>query len=366
MEQEQQFGAEQGIVQRDAGAVVVGQAAREQSELQSALILARRFPRDEGAVIRRLHANAQRVTFADDALYSFQRAGNVIEGPSVYFTRETARIFGNMRSGIKIVDMTDSLITVRGWAMDLETNAYSEREAAFKPLIYRRTGGWQKPDERDLRELVNKNGAICVRNALLDLLPTDIVDEALRLCKVTSERAALDPARVLVMLKKYLAIGVTEKMLAAWGKVTDPKLLTPAQFAELGRIYKTITDGAAVRADFFPDEKPTPTVTEENVGIKPGMGAVNEEIKKRHAKPAEPPANVNLETGEILDDDDAGELTDADKQAIIDAENAEAAAEQARIDAQTQKNLETVRAVKRKQKTMVDNDGARSATMHGL
>ena len=359
MEQDQGLAAEQGIVQRDAGANIVGQAAREQSELQSALILARRFPRDEAAVVRKLHANAQRVTFADDALYSFQRGGNVIEGPSVYFTREAARIFGNMRSGIKIVDMTDTLVTVRGWAMDLETNAYSEREAAFKPLIFRKSGGWQKPDERDLRELVNKNGAICVRNAMLDLLPSDLVDEALRMCKVTSERAALDPARVLQMLRKFLAIGVTEKMLATWGNTTDPKLLTPAQFAELGRVYKTITDGAAARADFFPDDKPQPAVTPENVGIKPGMGAVNEEMKAAHPsrpKPA-PVETVNKETGEV---------TEAPPDVAALAEESRIQAEMERleqadkVESQTKRNLETIKAAKKRGQKQDMLDGVSS------
>ena len=46
---------------------------------------------------------------------------------------------------------------------------------------------WTVPDERDLRELTNRRGAICVRNAILALVPPDLVEDAMATADQTLE-----------------------------------------------------------------------------------------------------------------------------------------------------------------------------------
>src|SRR5690606_35974269 len=87
----------------------------------------------------------------------------------------------------------DEQVHIRGYALDLETNTYAEAEDRFAKLIQRKRNGrtqWVEPDERDLRELVNRRGAICVRNAILQVLPADVIEDALRQSEETLRKAA--------------------------------------------------------------------------------------------------------------------------------------------------------------------------------
>lgn len=223
--------------------------ASAQHEIQSAVILARRFPRDEDRAFGALMKSCRRPSFACDVTYSFPRGGTTISGPSVYLAREFARLWGNIRYGGQIVVDVDDLRTVRGWAWDLETNAYVCQESSFSKLIQRknkRTGEtqWIEPDERDLRELTNKHMALCVRNCLLGILPSDMVDDAIAEARKTLEdKAAQDPdATRKAIVKSFVGIGVTADNLKAYvGRPLEQ--CGPEELAELRRVFKSIKDG---------------------------------------------------------------------------------------------------------------------------
>lgn len=240
-------------------------AAEKQFEIQSAIVIAKRFPRNEDQAFARLMKAADRTSFAEDAAYSFPRGKvqnekgqwvqNYVEGPSVNLAREAARLWGNIRYGLEIIREDEDSRQIRGWAWDVETNTKVTAEDEFRKLVQRKTG-WLKPDERDLRELTNRRGAILVRNCLLQLLPKDLIEDALARCKDTLEKGARqDPnaARKKIILA-FAQLNITPEMLE---KKLGHSLAScsPAEIAELRTIYKSIADGNSTWAEYVGGEE---------------------------------------------------------------------------------------------------------------
>lgn len=231
-------------------------AAEKQYEIQSAIVVAKKFPRNEDGAFQKLMKAAGRTSFADDAAYSFPRGGTKVEGPSINLAREAARVWTNIRYGLEIVRDDEDSRQIRGWAWDLETNTKVTAEDDFKKLIYRKKGGWIKPDERDLRELTNRRGAILIRGCLLQLLPKDLVEDAMLRCKETLRKGAeQDPegARKKVILA-FSELNITPEMLEEYlgHKLAE---CSPAEIAELRKIYKSIDDGNSKWSEYVEPQK---------------------------------------------------------------------------------------------------------------
>ncbi len=234
--------------------------AREEAEMKASIVLARSAQRDELVAYNRIIRSCQRPGFAEGARYSFPRGGARVEGPSVDMAREAARCWGNIRYGLRIVTEDRERVHIKGFAHDLETNTYVETEDKFGKLIQRRTKQgetrWVEPDERDLRELVNRRGAICVRNAILQLMPPDVIEDAMEEVRRTIQRAAageLARDRQTTLRRLSLAfgdIGVSVEMITAQlGHPID--LIDDMELTELRGIYKSIIDGNSKREDHF-------------------------------------------------------------------------------------------------------------------
>lgn len=253
--------------------------AREEAELKTAIVLARSNPRNELACFARIIRSCQRPSFANDAAYKYPRGNKTVTGPSVYLAREMARIWGNIRSGIRIVSVDREYVHIKGYCHDLESNAYKESEAKFKPLqqrIDRSTGEtrWVQPDERDLRELINKHGAICERNSILQTLPSDFIEDALAesaktLVDFGRKELRENQADVLKRLvMTFSTIGVTAEMLV--GYLGHPlEQVVAEELADLRQIYQSIRDGNSSREEYFalrvPNADPSKLASESAV-----------------------------------------------------------------------------------------------------
>lgn len=235
--------------------------AREEAEVKAAIVLARQCPRNELGAYTRIMRSCERPTFAEKARYSFPRGKQQIEGASVQMAREMARCWGNIRTGIRIVSIDDQLVHVKGYAYDMETNAYVENEAKFNRLVQRKdrqTGEtrWVQPDERDLRELVNKHGAMCVRNSILQILPPDIKEDALTKVKATIQAAASGElkqdrgAAIKRLVLAFSELQITTAMLTDY-LGHEIELVTDEEVADLRGVYTSIRDGQAKREEYF-------------------------------------------------------------------------------------------------------------------
>jgi len=222
-------------------------------EIQSAIMVAKGMPRSEDVAFDRLMRACKRPTFADSAEYQYPRGGATIVGPSVNLAREAARCWGNIRYGLEIVRDTEDERQIRGWAWDMETNVKVEAEDAFKKLIYRKTNGgeWIKPDERELRELTNRRGAIVTRNAILQVLPRDLIEDAQNKCRDTIKaKITEDPeaARKRIILG-FQELHVSAKNIEAFlgHEISE---CSPKELQNLRSMYQAIRDGAAKWTDF--------------------------------------------------------------------------------------------------------------------
>lgn len=194
------------------------------------------------------------------AQYSFPRGGSNVKGPSINLAKELARLWGNIKSGVRMVSNTDDQIHLRGYARDLETNALAEVDDIFKPLIQRKnrmTGKpeWVTPDERDLRELVNRRGAIVWRNAILSIMPPDLVDMACAFAEQTLRRGAKKDietgggsTRSLVNAFAKFNVNLTQIEAKLGHPVTEA---SPEELADLRTVYAALRDGVVSASDYF-------------------------------------------------------------------------------------------------------------------
>lgn len=320
-------------------------AASAQHEIQSAIIIARRFPRNEAVIFQKLMVACARKSFAEDARYSFPRGETEVTGPSVNLAREAARIWGNIRFGLYVVRDDEETRLIRGWAWDVESNCKVEVEDDFKKLIQRKVKGsketvWLVPDERDLRELTNRRGAILLRNALLQVMPKDLIEDALFTCGKTLEQAAdanPDGERKRLLVD-FGALNISVEQIEQ--KLGHPFGQSSAkELAELRGICKSIADSHTTWAEYVkgPDGKPAEKSAESKANeeaLAKGQDALKqqqEQPKQTESteKKAEPLsckkacemleiAQSVAEVAKVMNDWDKSESTVEERKQVID------------------------------------------------
>jgi len=228
---------------------IASEGAYAIQEVQATIIVAKRFPRDLNQVWQNVMRFCQRKTLAKMATYSYPRGGSTISGPSVYLARVIAGCFGNLRFGVDILRDDEDSRLIRGWCWDIETNSKVSFDDDFRKLIFRKKEGWIKPDERDLRELTNRRGAILMRNAIFNLIPRDLVEDAMAQAKQTLKSQIKDPdgekKRLILELDK---LGITVQMINDYLGHTN---WDKNDIVEVQGIVNMIKDGAAKRDDYF-------------------------------------------------------------------------------------------------------------------
>ena len=266
--------------------------AAVQQEIQASIAIALRFPRNEDSVYSRLIKTSKRPAFAEIAQYQFPRGNTTVRGPSVNMAREAGRCWGNCRWGLEVVRDEEDTRLIRGWAWDLQTNTKISSEDSFRKLIQRKSGGqtkWIKPDERDLRELTNRMGAILVRNCLLQVIPRDFVDDALAECHRTlQDEAAGDPESAKKrVLGAFASINVSVESLEQFlgHKIAE---CSPKEIADLRTIYASIRDGNSRWSEYEDstgkDTGGKPPASVGRVSVDDSK-AINEEAQRQRAEP---------------------------------------------------------------------------------
>ena len=271
--------------------------AREESEVKAAMVLSRTNPRNENAAYVAIMNACKRPTFEASAMYAFPRGGSQITGPSVALAREMARLWGNIRYGCRVVTEDDTTCHIKGYAYDLETNAYVESEDKFRKLIQRKdkrdgVTKWVPPDERDMRELMNRRAAFLVRNCILQLMPPDFVEDAMDRVQATKTADASGQLKedragtIKRMLMAFDEVHVSPEMIAEYlGHAIDD--VTDREVADLKAIYKSLRDGNSQREEYFVTKKPAVQDVTPQADAKPAGDALADKIKAK-GKKAEP------------------------------------------------------------------------------
>lgn len=238
------------------GAVEI-EMGRAVAEAQGALLIAQKFPRDEGEAYKRMLAGCGRLGLAEEAFWKFQRSGETITGPSIRLAEFLAGVWGNITYGMRELSHRDGKTEMEVFAWDLQTNVRSVQQ--FVVLHERDTKGGPKKleSQRDVYELGANLGARRMRSAILRVLPADFIDHAVKACQKTLEvKGANEPmeSRIKRMLLAFAGYGVEAKRLEEHlGHPTDA--ITLEELLDLQAIYNSIRGGAKVDG-FFPREKP--------------------------------------------------------------------------------------------------------------
>lgn len=280
------------IVNAGHGSVADTQvAAKELGEVQARVTLAKRFGRDQAAAYDKIMTACQRLGLASVAIYTYARGGTNINGPSIRLAEEIVRDWGNIDCGWVELERNEYESTVRAYAWDLETNAYTQRIFVVPLQRTKKSGNGRitvpLTDERDIYELLANNAARRLRNCILTLIPGDVVEAAVEQChKTLITKCEINPERIKNMLTAFAPFGVTKAQIETR---IQRKLesIAPAQFVRLTEIYNSLKDGMSEPSDWF-------EVTEEEHEQVSASAALKDVLKATQLPQAESNAKTEL------------------------------------------------------------------------
>lgn len=263
------------------GTVAEAAVARAAQEVQAAMVIAKKFPRNETEAFNRILASCSRKTLAECAVYSYPRGGTAVSGPSIRLAECIAQNWGNMDFGVVELDQRNGESQVMAYAWDLETN--TRQTKIFTVKHERRVGKGENfridelTDPRDIYEMVANNGARRLRACILGVVPGDVVDAAVEACEKTIQAKdakipLIDKIRTLPGF--FDRFGVTIEMLESkLGHTLDTA--TSKEYGEMVKIFNALKDNMAKVADFFPAQPAKPEFSTESAddGLGPQRNA---------------------------------------------------------------------------------------------
>lgn len=264
-------------------------SSRASQEVQAALVIAKRFPRDVNAAFTRILQGCRRKALAEQASYAYPRGGTRVSGPSIRLAEHLAQNWGNFESGVVELERREGESTAMAYSWDLETNARDVKVFTVEHVRERgesKGGNVQLTDPRDVYELVANMGARRKRACILALIPGDVVDAAEEECVKTLKGDTSEPLpdRIRKMAATFAEVGVTipmlEKRLGHNLDATDE-----TELVGLRKIFTGMKDGMSKREDWFsldPTDQPT---GKASFGLK-GKGA--DKKTEAHGPPPTP------------------------------------------------------------------------------
>lgn len=248
------------VEQRDEAAV-----ARAIQEVQAALVIGQRFPRDEVKVKAKILEACKRKELAEVAEYEYSRGGTRITGPTIDLLRAIANRWGNLRFGWHETERRNGQSSVRAFAWDVQTNGQAERTFIVRHWRDTSGGGYELTDERDIYELCANQAARRVRACLEEVIDSDIVAAAVDQCRTTMRTGEKVPLkdRAVQMLTAFAEFGVTQAMVET--RIGNKlEAVSENQLASLRRVYKSLKDGVGQREDYFKPEMAAPAFAAES------------------------------------------------------------------------------------------------------
>lgn len=264
-------------VQREASTEVAVQ--RELAEVQGAVLMARRFPRDQIKAMDKIIQACTRPSLAEAALYSYSRGGTEITGPSIRLAEVLAQNWGNMSFGMREVEQRafagrPGESTMVSYCWDLESNVRDERVFQVKHVRDTRSGQTKLTDGRDIYETIANQGARRLRACILAVIPGDVVETAVEQCEATLlAKADTSPEAVGKLVTAFEKFGVTrEQIETRIQRRIDT--IRPAQIVQLRKVWASLNEGMSVASEWFQpkqqaegDEPPAPEA-KGNEGLK--------------------------------------------------------------------------------------------------
>ena len=260
-------------VRREPGANVEIAMSRAAQEVQAAMAIAKRFPRNEDEAWRRIQQACKRKSLADCALYAYPKGGQTVTGPSIRLAECLAQAWGNIDSGIVELEQRKGESTMMAYCWDLETNSRNTKIFQVPHIRHTKSGDYKLTDPREIYEMTANQGSRRLRACILAVIPGDVVDNAVAECEKTmageTKEPLVDRARKMVSGFDELGMGIT---LAHIEKRLGHNLAATSEteLAGMRKIYRSLKDNMAAPGDFF-----------DMGGMATGTTVQSQEIKDR-------------------------------------------------------------------------------------
>lgn len=269
---------------------------REIAEVQAAMVIAKRFPRDQIEAMDNILQACTRPSLAEGALYSYSRGGSEITGPSIRLAEVAAQAWGNVSFGIRELEQRNGESTVEAFAWDVQSNTRQVKVFQVKHERHTRQGSKRLEDPRDVYELVANQGARRLRACILGVIPGDVIEAAVKQCEETMRASAdTSPDGLKKLVAAFDAFGVSREQIE---KRIQCRLeaIRPAQVVQLKKVYASLRDGMSSPADWFDavDGAAQPAAA---VSLRDRVAA---KAKKPEPAAETTPVQVDPETGEVL------------------------------------------------------------------
>lgn len=259
-----------GTVAKPSGAGIAQSEQRELAEVQAAVIMAKRFPRDQIAAVDRIINAFSRPALAESSQYQYSKGGSDVSGPSIRAAEAIAQQWGNIDFGFKEVARgvgADGVpfSEVIAYAWDIETLARKPLQFIVKHWRDTKQGGYRLKEEREIYELIANMAQRRVRACLLSIIPGDVTEAAMKQADITLKSNADTSAEAMQkMVAAFDPFGVTKEQIE---KRIQRRIdaIQPAQVVGLKKIYASLRDGMSAPADWFEVEEggAAPTVKEK-------------------------------------------------------------------------------------------------------
>jgi len=236
-------------------------AAMLAAQMSAAAQAARLYPRNEKAARKKLLKLCRDSDFAEQATFTVEQGSTLIYRPSINFARPAAEAWQHVHTGSRIIRTSHDEEHIEGWAFDAAAGRTVTQPGLVRKLVKRKdqeTGKerWVRLEGPDLIAARHREVSIVVRRAILDLLPTKLVDEAMDVCAVTLERAAAkamaqEPIPAIAdLLEGWWTQGVREEHLVRYlGRPLAE--LPPSELAKLAGILRGVREGSISVAPFL-------------------------------------------------------------------------------------------------------------------
>lgn len=234
-----------------SGSLVAVEQSRAVQEVQAALVIAKKFPRDERGAYDKIMNACQRPSLANASIYSYARGGSEITGPSIRLAEALAQYWGNIESGWRELERKAGVSTVQAYAWDMQTNTRKSLVFEVKHIRNTKKQSYVLTDERDIYENMANNASRRLRACILSLIPADVIEDAVDQCEETMKiKEQPTPERIKAMVEFFASYGVSKEAIEKRIQ-RNIESITAAQLVSLRKIVNSIKDGMSKPEDWF-------------------------------------------------------------------------------------------------------------------
>lgn len=224
-------------------------ALLNKSEIDSQIATAKAYPRDEAFCLRRAEKLALMTPdVAAEMFYVLKRGNNRIEGPSIRLAEVVASTWQNIRTGSRVIEVGEKMLTAQGICHDLESNVCMT--ANVERRITDRNGRRYNDDMIQTASAAAQ--AIALRNAIFKVIPRGLLNPIYELAKkVAVGDISTIQDRWNKAVSHWARHNITEEQILEYLEVQDPSTINDEHLATLIGLWNAVKEGQTTLEEAF-------------------------------------------------------------------------------------------------------------------